>query len=178
MIQEIARKRRLMRDDFEKIYNEYFPKIYNYIFYRLMSREDTEELVSEVFIKVATNLERFDSEKAQFKTWIYRIAQNTLIDFYRTRKPAASLDDENVDWEPSVDFEAQLESITSPKRRAIYQALTKLKERERMIIYYRFFEEYTNREIAKLLQMNESTVGTVLNRALKKLKTNELRDML
>lgn len=167
-----------MRDDFEKIYNEYFPKIYNYIFYRLMSREDTEELVSEVFIKVATNLERFDSEKAQFKTWIYRIAQNTLIDFYRTRKPAASLDDENVDWEPSVDFEAQLESITSPKRRAIYQALTKLKERERMIIYYRFFEEYTNREIAKLLQMNESTVGTVLNRALKKLKTDELRDML
>lgn len=137
-----------MRDDFEKLYNEYFPKIYNYIFYRLMSREDTEELVSEVFIKVATNLERFDSEKAQFKTWIYRIAQNTLIDFYRTRKPEASLDDENVDWEPSVDFEAQLESITSPKRRAIYQALTKLKERERMIIYYRFFEGYTNRETA------------------------------
>ncbi len=167
-----------MRDDFEKLYNEYFPKIYNYIFYRLMSREDTEELVSEVFIKVATNLERFDSEKAQFKTWIYRIAQNTLIDFYRTRKPEASLDDENVDWEPSVDFEAQLESITSPKRRAIYQALTKLKERERMIIYYRFFEGYTNREIAKLLRMNESTVGTVLNRALKKLKTDELRDML
>lgn len=178
MIQEIARKRQLMRDDFEKLYNEYFPKIYNYIFYRLMSREDTEELVSEVFIKVATNLERFDSEKAQFKTWIYRIAQNTLIDFYRTRKPEASLDDENVDWEPSVDFEAQLESITSPKRRAIYQALTKLKERERMIIYYRFFEGYTNREIAKLLRMNESTVGTVLNRALKKLKTDELRDML
>lgn len=148
MIQEIARKRQLMRDDFEKLYNEYFPKIYNYIFYRLMSREDTEELVSEVFIKVATNLERFDSEKAQFKTWIYRIAQNTLIDFYRTRKPEASLDDENVDWEPSVDFEAQLESITSPKRRAIYQALTKLKERERMIIYYRFFEGYTNRETA------------------------------
>ena len=77
-----------------------------------------------------------------------------------------------------MDFEAQLESITSPKRRAIYQALTKLKERERMIIYYRFFEGYTNREIAKLLQMNESTVGTVLNRALKKLKTDELRDML
>lgn len=178
MIQEIARKRQLMRDDFEKIYDEYFPKIYNYIFYRLMSREDTEELVSEVFLKVVGNLEQFDSEKAQFKTWIYRIAQNTLIDFYRTRKPEASLDDENVDWEPSVDFEAQLESITSPKRRAIYQALTKLKERERMIIYYRFFEGYTNREIAKLLQMNESTVGTVLNRALKKLKTDELRDML
>lgn len=167
-----------MRDDFEKIYDEYFPKIYNYIFYRLMSREDTEELVSEVFLKVVGNLEQFDSEKAQFKTWIYRIAQNTLIDFYRTRKPEASLDDENVDWEPSVDFEAQLESITSPKRRAIYQALTKLKERERMIIYYRFFEGYTNREIAKLLRMNESTVGTVLNRALKKLKTDELRDML
>lgn len=178
MIQEIARKRQLMRDDFEKLYNEYFPKIYNYIFYRLMSREDTEELVSEVFLKVVGNLEQFDSEKAQFKTWIYRIAQNTLIDFYRTRKPEASLDDENVDWEPSVDFEAQLESITSPKRRAIYQALTKLKERERMIIYYRFFEGYTNREIAKLLQMNESTVGTVLNRALKKPKTDELRDML
>ena len=38
---------------FEQMYEEYFPKIYNHIFYRLLSREDTEDVVSEVFIKVA-----------------------------------------------------------------------------------------------------------------------------
>ena len=94
--------------NFEKIYAEYFPKIYNFIFYRLLSREDTEDLVSEVFFKVAKNLDRFDEGKAKLKTWIYRIAQNTLIDFYRSRKIETSLDDEETGYEPSVDFEEQL----------------------------------------------------------------------
>lgn len=168
-------KKTLSMLNFEEIYAEYFPKIYNFIFYRLLSREDTEDLVSEVFFKVAKNLGRFDEGKAKLKTWIYRIAQNTLIDFYRSRKTEASLDAEETGYEPSVDFEEQLERIASPKRQALYRELQKLKERERLIVYYRFFEGYTNREIAKLLQMKESTVGTVLGRTLKKLQTDELR---
>ena len=54
------------------------------------------------------------------------------------------------------------------------QALSELPERERLIIYYKFFEEKNNRQIAMLLDMNESTVGTVLSRSLKKLRIPEL----
>ena len=159
---------------FERMYREYFPKIYNYIFYRLLSREETEDIVSEVFIKVAKNAHTFDENKASFKTWIFRIAKNALIDHYKTKRDIASIDDEQADIVISVDFEEQLEQISDEKRKVIYNELYKLNERERKIICYKFFEGYTNRQIAMIMEMNESTVGTVLSRTLKKLRTPEI----
>lgn len=163
---------------FEELYEEYFPKIYNYIFYRILRREDTEDLVSETFMKAAKNMHRFDDKKASFKTWIFHIAKNTLTDFYRKQKKEASLDDENARVEIAVDFDVQFDRIALPKRRALLRELMGLKEKERMILYYRYFEGYKNREIAKRLGMNESTVGTVLGRTLKKLRTEEIRDLM
>lgn len=168
--------------DFEQMYNEYFPKIYNYVFYQILSKEDAEDIVSTVFMKVARSIDQYDKNKASFSTWIYRIAKNTLIDFYRTRKVEYSLDDtleacETMPKSLQVDFEAELEHISSPKRKAIYAELAKLDERERLIIFYKYFEGYNNREIAKALDMNESTVGTVLFRTLAKLRVNALKDV-
>lgn len=161
---------------FEEMYHEYFPKIYNYIFYRVLSREETEDMVSDVFFKVARNAASFDPGKASFSTWIYNIAKNTLTDHYR-RKTLRIVPMEEMVREPSVDFESQLEEITSEKRKAVFKELILLKETERQIIYYKYFEGYTNRRIAELLGMNESTVGTVLSRALKKLRTEEMKEL-
>ena len=163
-------KKTLSMLNFEEIYAEYFPKIYNFIFYRLLSREDTEDLVSEVFFKVAKNLGRFDEGKAKLKTWIYRIAQNTLIDFYRSRKTEASLDAEETGYEPSVDFEEQLERIASPKRQALYRELQKLKERERLIVYYRFFEGLDYSAICELMGLNYQSAYNLLQRSLSRLR--------
>lgn len=163
---------------FEQMYEEYFPKIYNYIFYRLLSREDTEDVVSEVFIKVAKYAHSFDSGKASFKTWIFTIAKNTLINHYRAAKNNLSLDDEEAGIEPSINFEEQLEQISTEKRRTLYEELSKLKEKERLIIYYKFFEGYNNRQIAMLFDMNDSTVGTIVSRTLKKLRVPELQALL
>lgn len=158
-------------EGFERMYEEYFPKIYNYVFYRLLNRGDTEDIVSEVFFKAAKNRYAFNPEKASLSTWLYTIAKNTLTDFYRKRRPEISLDDKNRNVEPVVDFEEQLKQISLEGRRALYSELTKLSERERVIIYYKFFEDYTNRKIAALLNMNENTVAAVLFRTLKKLRS-------
>ena len=159
---------------FERMYEEYFSKIYNYIFYRILSREDTEDIVSEVFLKAARNARSFDPKKASLQTWLYTIVKNALTDYYRARKTVLSLEDEVV----QVDFEAQLEQITCQQRKEVYRALFQLKERERIVVYCKFFEGYNNRQIAALLDMNESTVGTVLSRALSKLRTPQLRELL
>jgi len=165
----------LSEHGFEEMYHEYFPKIYNYIFYRLMSREDTEDIVSAVFFKVAQNARAFDPQKASFKTWIYRIAQNTLTDHYRKKKLETVPEEEA--GVAAVNFEQQLSCISSEKRKAVFHELAKLSEKERLIIYYKYFEDYTNRKIAMMLNMNESTVGTVLSRSLKKLRTDNLREL-
>lgn len=159
---------------FEAMYREYFPKIYNYIFYRVLSREIAEDLVSDIFMKVARSGHTYDEKKAAFSTWIFRIAKNSLTDYFRSRRVNANIDDVYADPALSVCFEDQLNRISSEKQRALYRVLSELPERERMIIYYKFFEEKNNRQIAMLLDMNESTVGTVLSRTLKKLKIPEL----
>ncbi len=159
--------------DMAELYEAFYSPVYNYVFYKLLHREDTEDLVSQVFLKIANNLDRYDPQKASVKTWVFRITDNALIDFYRRRKPQTSMDDEEngIADVLSVDFEEQYDSIVSPERKALYKALTKLSERERTLIYYRYFEHITNRDIAKALHMNESTVGAILARARQKLKT-------
>ncbi|MDL2237371.1 RNA polymerase sigma factor [Christensenellaceae bacterium OttesenSCG-928-K19] len=161
---------------FEQMYHEYYSKLYNYVFYQILSREDTEDIISNVFMKAARYIGTYDESKATVSTWLYKIAKNTLIDFFRARKVECFLDDEGgIRPEMSVDFEEQLEQISAPTRRIIYKELTKLKWRDRLIVYYKFFEGYNNCEIARMLKMNESTVGTALSRALVKLRTDTLR---
>lgn len=161
---------------FERMYREYYTRLYNYVFYQILSREDTEDIISSVFMKVAQSAGTFDKRKASLSTWLYRITKNTLIDYYRARKLTYSLDDENFDA-PLANIEEETEHISSSSRQLLYQELTGLKRKERLILYYKYFEECTNREIARILHMNESTVGTVLSRALDKLKTDALKDL-
>lgn len=69
----------------EQICDQYIPKIYNFILKRVCNVADAEDLTSMVFEKVVTNLDTFDETKASFTTWIYRIATNSVTDFYRSR---------------------------------------------------------------------------------------------
>jgi len=165
----------MTEEGFEKMYEEYFPKMYNYVFYRILSREDTEDIVSDVFFKVAKHAESFEPQKASFGTWIMKIAKNTLTDYYRKKKPTVFLED--TELESIADSHDPIESVISEERKVIFQALTQLKEKERLVIYYKFFEDYNNRQIAMLLGMNESTVGTVLQRTLKKLQIKPLEEL-
>ena len=108
-------------------------------------------------------------------TWLYRIAENTLKDHFRRNRFRILSFGEAP--EPMVDFESQTAAISSEKRRAVFRELARLQEKERCIVYYKFFEGCSNREIAAALDMNESTVGTALSRSLKKLRTEELAEL-
>ncbi len=168
----------ITKNGFELMYQTYYHKIYNYVFYQILSKEDTEDIVSDVFMKVAKNAHQYDSDKAKFSTWLYRIAKNTVIDFYRKRKVEYSLEDNpDIAQTLAVEFEVQREQLISPKRKQIYAELQKLNQWDRLIIYYKFFEGYTNRQIALIMEMNESTVGTVVSRALAKLRVPALKNL-
>ena len=157
----------------EAVYEEYFPVVYNYVYYKLLNREHCEDLVSQIFLKVVQNLHRYDPALATMRTWLLRITDNALIDFYRRQKLTLSINDENNGLENTlhVHFDEEYERIISPERRMVLQALQSLSERERTFIYYRYYLGITNREIALRMQMNENTVSAIMARARKKLKT-------
>lgn len=162
------KKYRMLR----QIYEEYYSQIYNYIYYRLLHREETEDLVSQVFLKAAEHMDIYDPAKASYGTWIFRIAKNQLIDYFRTRRDTVSLDDEESGLENRllVEFEEEYRRIIKPERKAVFAALAQLKERERMILYYVCFLGLSYRETAERMEIGESTLATALMRAKRKLR--------
>ena len=160
--------------DFESLYGEFFPKIYNYIFYRLLDRDQTDDLVSEVFTRAFEKLDTYDERKAQFSTWIFTIARNALIDEQRRKKEIASLDADVPDIPSSVDV--QMAFIQGEERKALYSLIAKMNERDRDIIAMKYFAGMTNRKIAAELGMNESTVSSVVYNAMSKLRSG-LREL-
>ena len=157
----------------DDVYEEYFPIVYNYVYYKLLNRENTEDLVSQIFMKVMQHLHRYDPKKASMKTWLLRIADHALIDFYRRQKPTLSYSQEESILENSLQiyFEDEYARILSPERKQVLDALKTLPERDRTFIYYKYFLGITNREIARRMEMNENTVSAVIARARTKLKS-------
>ena len=67
---------------FAELYEKYFPQVYGMIFARLKDVTAADDVVSEIFMKVALNLDKHDKKYA-FSTWLFTIARNTLADYYR-----------------------------------------------------------------------------------------------
>ena len=158
--------------DMETVYNDHFSMVYNYVYYKLLNRENTEDIVSQIFMKVFRHLGNYDEKKASLKTWIFRIADNTLTDFYRRQRLHVSMDDEGTGLGNilHIHFDDQYEKACSPVREMLREALEQLPERDRTFVYYKYYLGLANREIARRLDMNENTVAAILARARKKLK--------
>jgi len=156
----------------EEAYEIYFPKVYNFIYYRVLHKQDAEDITSAVFIKVAKHFDAYDPDKGSLSSWIFKIADNTLLDHFRSNssKGICGNIDELPDAALSVDFEGEARLIKDEALRELYMALSQLDGKTREIIAMKYFWEKTIRQIATEKQMNESTVSTMHNRGLDKLR--------
>ncbi|MBR4643220.1 MAG: sigma-70 family RNA polymerase sigma factor [Selenomonadaceae bacterium] len=156
---------------FEELYEYFFPRVYNFIFARLKNVADADDVTSITFMKMNENLESYNPDKAAFSTWLFRIANNAIID--HTRRTSNSQESE---WEEFFDpaapesQEPERQMINSETSRGLLAALDKLNERERRIVELRYWGEQNTRTIAEILSMSESNVRVTLHRTLEKLK--------
>ena len=156
--------------DFEKVYQEYFSKIYNFMFYKVLNKEIAEDLTSEFFIKLLTKLNTFDESKANFNTWLYTVARNSVIDYFRSHKIETSIDDQDNPIELATDYELEENIIESDDRKALYEALVKVDDRTRKLLSLKYFFDMSNKEISSVTGINESTVSTICLRGMEKIK--------
>ena len=164
---------RAMTDEeaFEELYEYFFPRVYNFIFARLKNSADADDVTSVTFIKMNENLNRYDATKASFSTWLFKIANNALIDHTRRRESS-----NETEWDEFFDPAApdyqqpEAQALTQETNRGLLMALDKLNERERRIVELRYWGEEDTRTIAEILDMTESNVRVTLHRALGKLK--------
>lgn len=159
------------REIFAELYEEFLPRVFRYIRYRVNSEEVTEDLTSVVFEKALTNFEKYSAEKATFSTWIFSIAHNVVIDHYRTqaRRPTLSLEKSEIDVSSNDLLPADtLEKME--ERDKLRVCISRLPAEEQEIIALKFGSDMNNRQIARTMGLSESNVGTKLYRAVRKLR--------
>ena len=154
--------------DWDAIYADQLPRIYAYCRYRSRSDAEAEDLAARTFEKAWLARDRYRSDLAGFSTWLYRIAQNVCVDYLRSRRPHAPLEDAIeviADGTPESDAErrsdlARLGSLTAS-----------LSDRERELVALRYGAGLSNRAIAPLVGLSESNVGTILHRTVQTLRS-------
>lgn len=157
------------RSAFGILYDYYQPKIYRFIYLKVNKKEDAEDLTHQVFLSAWTKIKEYEERGFPFSSWLYKIARNEVIDFYRQRKEQVSIDDiepmlisSSNDSANKIDLKIQIEKTK--------KAIQKLKQDYQDIIIMRFVDDLSVKEVAKVLQKSEGAVKIMQHRAIKALR--------
>ena len=153
---------------FDDLYMQYYARVLAYLRFRVGSSEVAEDLVSQVFERALTHLADLQSPGA-VGAWLFRIARNCASDYFRRQRPAASLDT-LVDSCHPRECSPEETLVAQEERMNLLSQLNRLSEREREVIGLKFVACLQNREIARVLNMPEGTVGSLLHRTLARLR--------
>ena len=161
---------------FGRLYEQYLPGVFRYVSYRVGDKTVAEDLTSDIFSKALTNFAKYDSGKGAFSTWIFSIARNTVIDYYRKRSKEQKLQRRDVEPKDMMFFASPEEEVwRSEEIRKLKDCLSLLNPNEQELVSLKFSSEMTNREISRVTGLSESNVGTIVCRALRKLRDCFLR---
>lgn len=155
-------------ENFPELYDKYVKKIFNFIYYKTHHKETAEDLTQETFTKVLDNFNTFDGKRGKFSTWLYQIARNTVIDFYRTKKNYINADDV---WDLAGKENILRDVDVSMKLEEVEKYLGKLKPEQREIVILRVWEGYSYKEIAEIVGKNEVSCRVAFSRTIQTLKS-------
>jgi len=161
-----------MRDaDFDGLYLQFSDKIYKYFYWQTHDPYLAEDFTGEVFVRAWKNWKRFKPDYSS--AWLYKIARNLLIDYWRAKKNKKELSletsiEEGI--EPSYD-EDLIEKIQNDNDiKDLHKAINSLPENLREVVILRFIEELSAREVGEILNITEVNVRVLQYRGLQKLK--------
>ncbi len=155
------------KEMFGEIVERYWGKLASYI--RRMTNqpeEEVEDLLENVLVSAYVNIQGFDTGK-KFSSWIYRIAHNKSVDYFKKNKPKRLEDDEMLADSKKLMEEME---IDKEERNRIRKAVERLEVKYREVILLYYFEDKNYEEISDILHVPVDNVGVMLFRAKNKLR--------
>lgn len=155
---------------FGLLYDRYQPQIYRFIYLKVSHREEAEDLTHQVFLKSWQNIGGYKFQSFPFSSWLYRIARNQVIDYYRVKKNNLNLEEisESKIDDSSIGIIAILDDNSDVKK--IKEAIKQLSPGHQDVIILRFIEELSLKETASALKKTEIAVKLLQHRAIKNIK--------
>ena len=158
------------KPDFAEVYEQEYSYLYNYVYMQVMHRENTEDLISEIFMRAMTHYDGFDPSKASVRTWLCTIARNCLIDYFRKNGRRKT---ENLDDAPEPSAVDEYDILKNPINKEVYRLLEHLSDDERELLSMIYVQELKNPQIGEILGINAKAVSERHRRLLAKLRAME-----
>lgn len=149
------------------IYEAYFLRVYRFVYYRVSHKETAEDLTEDTFIKAFAGIKSLQTTAA-FEGWLFQIARNLVIDYYRKKKQMVPLDmvENTLEYDTNVVDIINLQIEQS----ILIKLLKELNDEQQSVIKMKFMEELDNTDIAKILNKTEGAIRVIQHRAISKLK--------
>jgi RNA polymerase sigma-70 factor (ECF subfamily) len=164
----LERARAYDADALGELYDRYAPLIYAYLYRRVHDAQLAEDLTGEVFVRVLQAIQSEQFWHTSFRGWLYRIAHNLLVDYYRKQPPAPmlALDEQLVAAQGDPDS-ALAEKLS---RQDLLAAISQLTPNQQQVLVLRFGEELAAREVAEVMGKSVGAVEVLQHRALTALR--------
>lgn len=154
---------------FGKLYHLYVKQIYKYVYYQVGERMTAEDITADVFTKALENINSCTGKESTFKAWLYRIAHNRVVDYFRGNKKHLSLERDIGDIRN--DDDNSLEKIE------LLEVISKLPHNQKQVIILKFMSGLSNSEIGNIMEKSEGAVRILQMRALTTLRKKFGKEM-
>ncbi|MEA3440008.1 MAG: sigma-70 family RNA polymerase sigma factor [Chloroflexota bacterium] len=155
---------------FAAIYDHYFPSIYNYVRYRVVDADITDDLTAQVFEKALVSLNGYHPERGSFAVWLFTISRNVVNDHLRAKRRRRWLSLDILSGKANTVSLPEETIMQNETRYELLQAMTRLSDRERDLLALKFVAGLRNGRIAELTGLSQSNVGVILYRAIRRLR--------
>ena len=149
--------------DWEALYREQLPRVYNFFRFRVGDGAVAEDLTSVTFEKAWRFRHRYRRDLSAFSTWLFTIARNVATDYFRRYRRDLSLEEIGDQTDGQTP---ESSAIRRSEFRRLSNFLSKLSDRERELLALKYGSGLTNRAIAKITGLSESNIGTLLHRTI------------
>ena len=149
----------------QALHNRFYAPVYRYVHFKVADPQASEDLTSEVFVRVLEGLKRGTAWRTTPDAWIFGIARNVVVDHYRRRgrQPEVTLD-ESLIGSTGDGLAGQV--MAGEQRQALMQAIDLLTDEQRDVILMRFIEGLSIKDVADALNKTEGAIKGLQHRAL------------
>jgi len=166
--QKLLRMIKVDKQTFLVLYNQHFTRIYNYIYYRTFNQADAEELTSQTFLSALENIERFEYRDIPIVVWLYKIAANVVVDFYRRKGETVVW--EETDNEPVNELSPETACLHNSEKEQLFYQLQTLPQMQQQALIMRYQHDLSYKEISEVMEKSEGAIKQLLHRGLNNLR--------
>lgn len=157
---------------FGELYKRYVERIYNYIYYRIGSAKDAEDLTGKVFFKAMSHIKGYKHMGLPFSAWLYRIAHNLVANHHRdrSRKQEISLDNVSGQVLPHFDLQPETKAVRSQEVEDLLVTIRDLAPNRQELLILKFVDQLSNAEIGQIMRKSEGAIKSLYHRTLLELR--------